>query len=163
MFASFYLILLFNFTQTAPSDLRQMRDKYHQAIYKEVLAKELIAQLKQKPSLTPVEKAYLGATQMLMAQYAFLPNQKFSWFSSGKSNLEEAIRVEPKNAESIYLRYSIQLNVPSFLGYNKNIVADRAFLLQEIKKIKDKNLQDRIKLFLQKEASLTEQERLLLP
>jgi hypothetical protein len=136
MFASFYLILLLNFTQTAPSDLRQMRDKYHQAIYKEVLAKELIAQLKQKPTLTAIEKAYLGATQMLMAQYAFLPNQKLSWFSNGKSNLEEAIRVEPKNAESIYL---------------------------EIKKIKDKNLQDRIKLFLQKEASLTEQERLLLP
>lgn len=163
MFAYLYMILLVNFIQTAPTDVRKFRDTYHQAIYSEKMSQELLSQLNQKSSLTPIERAYLGATQMLMAQYAFLPNQKYTWFSKGKSNLEEAIKAEPKNAESIYLRYSIQLNVPSFLGYSDKKQADKVFLLQEIKKIKDKNLQDRIKLFLQKEASLNEQERALLP
>ena len=163
MFAYLNMFLLLTLLQTAPANVRQIRDTYHQAINSEDITQELLAQLAKKQSPTPIEKAYLGATQMLMAQYAFLPNQKYAWFSKGKSNLEEAIRAEPKNAESIYLRYSIQLNVPSFLGYSDKKQADKALLLQEIKQLKDKNLQERIKLFLQKEGNLSEQERALLP
>jgi hypothetical protein len=163
MLVHFSLFLLLHLSPPTSFNTKQLRASYHEAIYQEDKAKALLTDLKNIPSPSAIQKAYLGSTQMLMAKFTYLPNQKFSWFNTGKKNLEEAIAADPKQAEIIYLRYSIQLNVPSFLGYSQNKAADRAFLLQEIRKIQDKDLQERIKLFLLKEASLTQQERALLP
>ena len=62
--------------------------------------------------------------------------------------LIEAVMKEPNNIEIRYLRYLSQEKTPKFLGYNKNIEDDKAFVLREYKNSKDEELVKQIKKFL---------------
>lgn len=76
--------------------------------------------------------AYKGSATMALAQYAFLPNTKFSLFSEGKELMEKSIEKSP-SVENIYLRLITQLSAPSFLGYNEHIEDDIQFLEKHFK------------------------------
>ncbi|RZK55913.1 MAG: hypothetical protein EOO91_13125 [Pedobacter sp.] len=87
---------------------------------------------------------YKGAAQMMEAKYAFSPITKFSKFSKGKSAIEKAITKDPKQIEIRFIRFSIQTNLPFFLGYNEAIKTDKEILINSINKIEDDNLQQNV-------------------
>jgi len=158
----FILFLYGIFTGANNQEIASIREQYHQAIYEEKAAIDLSKAISLIKNKNSVELAYQGATQMLMAKYAFLPNQKYANFVSGKALLEEAISKEPNNIELIYLRYGIQLNAPSFLSYQQNLVTDRKFLIEQVKLVTDKDLHKRILVLLLAQGKLTDAERELL-
>ena len=86
---------------------------------------------------------------MIMAKHVFNPFSKLSYFNKGKLILEKAIQAEGKNVELRFLRYSIQTNVPAFLGYKSNLKNDYNFLKQAIPGIKDSVLKKIITSYLQ--------------
>lgn len=96
----------------------------------------------------PVLAGYRGAATMIMARYVFNPFTKLRMFRQGRSLLEEAISRLPGNAELRYVRYSIQTNCPSFLGYNDNLSVDKAFLLTYAREGKDDELKEMIVAYL---------------
>jgi hypothetical protein len=51
----------------------------------------------------------------------------------GKNKLETTISKNPTNIEYYFLRYMIQDNAPSFLGYNSNLESDRKKIISEYK------------------------------
>lgn len=141
------------------NNLSELRSEYHLAIYKEEAANDLDKHLKAINNKTPIQTGYLGATKMLLAKFAYWPNTKYALFVEGKTFLESAIRLDPKNLELLYLRYSIQLNSPDFLGYSQNKESDRKILIDQVKLIGDKDLKNRITVFLVNSAKLSEAER----
>ncbi len=158
----FVLLYLLIFPAAPSEELVQIRADFHQAISEQNLANELNQKLQGIANKSNLQLGYAGATQMLLAKFAFLPNQKYQLFSEGKSKLENAIRQDRKNPELIYLRYIIQTKCPAFLGYNQDLSRDKNYLLQVVKAIEDKDLQKRILVFLIVNAQLTTDERRLL-
>lgn len=69
--------------------------------------------------------AYEGALLMKKADLAGNPKDKLSLMKEGKNKLESVISKNPTNVEYLFLRYMIQDNAPSFLGYNSNLEDDR--------------------------------------
>jgi len=75
----------------------------------------------------PTVRAYQATSTCMMADYVFSPIKKLKYFNKGKADLEELI-AEQKTVEKVYLRLLLQLNIPKFLNYHKNIDEDLAYL-----------------------------------
>lgn len=151
------------FLSTIFTDLSQkeIRELYHIGIEDENNCNKLLAYFETNPPAKSnfILYGYQGANRMVSAKFVNAPVEKYKRFSSGKILLELAISAEPNNLELRYLRYSIQLNSPSFLNYNTNKVEDRKRLISELKNINDQDISHRIKSFLLAQGNLTPKER----
>ena len=92
----------------------------------------IIAKAKAKATESPILKAYTGASTASLAEFGFNPAKKLTLFNSGKNMIEEAVSLDPKNAEIRLLRMVIQLESPSFLNYNNKIEEDKNIVLEWI-------------------------------
>lgn len=113
-------------------------------------ALELISSTEKSKSQSNLMMAYYGAAKMMMANHVFNPYQKLSYFNEGKYILEKAIATENDNIELRFIRYSIQLYAPSFLGYRSNLKNDKDFLSQNLQKEQDSDLKKTIIILLSK-------------
>ena len=116
----------------------------------EVFTKQFLAKAKEDLKLTklPVYEAYLGIGNLFMAKHAGNPFSKLSYFKTGKKYLEAAVTKAPKSLEIRFLRYTSQVEMPQFLGYNRNIAEDKKFILEHYKESEDEILISQIKQFL---------------
>lgn len=110
-----------------------IRNLFEQASHIEEQATLLLKLTSNANETNIVLFGYKGASNMIMAKYKLLPTTKLSYFNEGKKILEKAIKLAPNNVELHYLRLSIQLNIPSFLGYSSHIDSDKKILIQHIK------------------------------
>jgi len=88
----------------------------------------LCAKLSKVKNPEPILKGYVGASNIARARHAPLFDKR-SYLKIGTQILEEAIKEKPNNTELLFLRLTIQINLPSFLGYNDNIDSDKKFVL----------------------------------
>jgi len=93
---------------------------------------------------SPVLVCYKGVSEMLQAKHMFSPFSKMEKFRKGKSLIEKSIRRDPNDLELRFLRFSIQSNLPGFLGYDEAISIDKVKLLEGYSTIKDTELRNRI-------------------
>lgn len=155
------LILFFTFLFSS-EDLKKMRNDFnHMSKSEEVTTRMMEVSTKSKTISEPLKLAYYAASEMASAQYKFSPVAKLSAFNSGKKKLEKAALADPTNIEIRYIRYAIQCNAPSFLGYNKSIKDDRLLIFQNLSnlKTKDIDLYSHICAYLLTREKLTEAEK----
>ena len=95
-----------------------------------------------------IYEGYMGMAFMLKAKHAWNPYHKLKYFSIGKKLLESAANAQPNNIEIRYLRHTVQVNAPAFLGYRNNIYEDRLFLVENINDLTDSDLKQKILIFL---------------
>lgn len=77
----------------------------------------------------PLMEGYKGVSLIMDCKYENNPFSKLADFRTGKKYIEEAIDAQPGNAELHFLRYTVQTNAPSWLGYHGNMAADKAVLM----------------------------------
>lgn len=99
-------------------------------------------------SSNPLLLGYKGAVELGMARHATNPFKKMSYFSSGKEHLEEAIAKDTSDVELRFLRLTIQVNLPSFLGYSDDIESDHKFVLANLGDTEDQFFINRVNGFL---------------
>ncbi|MHC0443302.1 hypothetical protein [Flavobacterium sp. 3-210] len=136
-FMQLFLVIstAFSFVCNEPSiDLEIIRANYQVAISDKKLCKKMIENLKSS-SDNSIKLAYLGAFQTIWAKHTINPISKFNTFNKGKKNIEEAVRLDPKNLEIRIIRLSIQSNCPSFLGYRNSIEGDKRMIQSQFKSI----------------------------
>ncbi len=146
------MVLSFSMSMAKDSfhpSLEGLRVLYSRAAISEDTCRTLIKTLgsytvKNEPLLA----GYRGAATMIMARHAFNPVTKLRHFRQGRALLEEAIAEAPHDAELRYLRYSIQTNCPSFLGYKDNLQDDRQLLLAYAREGEDNELKHMISAYL---------------
>ncbi|MNL63352.1 hypothetical protein D3C87_1874840 [compost metagenome] len=80
--------------------------------------------------------AYLGAFQTIWAKHVINPISKLSTFKKGKKNIEDAVKSKPDNVEIRFVRLSVQVNCPSFLGYSGKINEDKKIVQMGIQNVK---------------------------
>jgi hypothetical protein len=146
----------------ANKTLNEIRSLYHESINSAAKSKEIINYFENEPGKTAIETAYEGASRMVRAKHVFFPTEKLSTFQKGKTLVEEAIKKEPNSIEIRYLRFSLQLESPSFLAYRSNLSEDRKFIIDHYSEVKDIELKTRLKDFLIKEANLSIEERKII-
>jgi hypothetical protein len=80
----------------------------------------------------PLLYCYKGAGEMLQAKYALNPVAKLKKFNLGKAWIAAAFNRDSLNLEMRFIRFSIQSNVPTFLGYRAELAGDKKFLLEHM-------------------------------
>ena len=121
--------LLINISFNNP-DLNEVRTNYSIAVQDKNMCKNMITELEQSKEKSAVNLVYLGGYQTIWTNHVFNPISKLGTFKKGKKNIEQAINKEPKNIEIRYIRFSVQKNASSFLGYNGNLKQDRDFMVK---------------------------------
>ncbi|PZR15108.1 MAG: hypothetical protein DI539_18450 [Flavobacterium psychrophilum] len=123
-------------------ELDIIRHNYSQAARNKALCKEMISKLENNKQ--PVQLAYLGAFQTIWAKHALNPFEKMRTFKQGKANIEESIAQSPADLEIRFIRLSVQMNAPKFLGYSDNIEEDKKMIRHNGSAIKSEMLQKMI-------------------
>lgn len=91
---------------------------------------------------------YKGAVEMGMARHASNPFKKMGYFSKGKEHLDDAINRDTADIELRFLRLTIQVNLPSFLGYSGNIESDKTYVLKNLEATKNQEFITRVRNFI---------------
>ena len=138
-----------------------IRDLYYKAASSKDDSEKFKAALNAIPNPNTSIKGYIAVSYMIEAKHLFNPSSKLSAFSKGKNLLENAIKTEPDNLELRFLRIGIQVNTPSFLGYNNQIEADKKIILAKYALCTDADLKKRIRDFMIQSGICTEQEKLV--
>ena len=98
----------------------------------------------------PILMGYKACGTMMMAKHVPNSFSKLLHFRKGKKMLETVIAANDKVVELRFLRYSVQTNAPSFLGYNNHIAEDKVFLKKAVPFLNDAVLRNKIYAYLRK-------------
>ncbi|TKC10510.1 hypothetical protein FA048_10015 [Pedobacter polaris] len=143
----------------AEPEVAELRRLYYKAAEDSSASAELSRSLKSvNRSSSPILWCYKGASYMMEAKYAFNPITKLARFRKGKAAIEQAISKEPSNVEMRFIRFSLQNNLPGFLGYNGQIQADKQKLLLEVEQMEDRVLRENITSYLIASKKCTKEE-----
>jgi hypothetical protein len=130
------LFMLFHITSKASSmsDIHLLRKEFNLALEDGKKANILFDELsKLKPAQNTLQFAYLGATEALLAKHSFNPFSKLSYVNSALVKLNKAVALNGTNIEIRYMRFSVEANMPAYLGYSKHINEDKISLLEGLK------------------------------
>jgi len=141
-----FLILFFGKIAMA-YDIDKIRLDYIAAVNDSKKAEVFYQELKAIAKPDALILAYLGSAEALRAKHAFNPINKLSYLKQGSKTLAKAVDLSPNNIEVRFLRFSLEHYIPSFLGYNKNLEADRTKIIELLQhKTKGISLQDNTKI-----------------
>lgn len=76
--------------------------------------------------------AYMGTLEALKAKHTWNPYYKIKYLNDSEKTFKGAVSADPHNIEIRFMRFSIEHNVPGFLGINKNLVADKEEMIKQI-------------------------------
>ena len=151
------VLLIFGFIQT--NDLKEIRALYQKAPQVRAAAKALDQRMQAIDSnATPLLYCYKGANEMVQAKYVLNPLVKLEKFNRGKTWITQAFQRDSLDLEMRFIRFSIQNNLPSFLGYRDDIGGDKKFLLLHLKDCRDTELKKMINDYLTAASTLTAEE-----
>ncbi|MBK9731628.1 MAG: hypothetical protein IPO83_10150 [Chitinophagaceae bacterium] len=103
---------------------------------------------------------YRAMAEFMKCYHSFNPVNKLLYFDKGKDHLNSAVQSDSMNIELRYLRFSVQTNVPVFLGYKENIAQDKQFIMENLGSISnDAALQKMIVSFLLSSNYCSEKEK----
>jgi len=135
------IIAMLGLPMFAGFSTEDLRLNYPEAIHQKEICSQIINELEEK-ELSAVHQAYLGGYQTIWANHVFNPIQKLKTFNKGKKNIDEAVRKDPKNIDIRFVRLSVQLNCPKFLGYDEHIKEDKQFIKDHSHKISSVKLKE---------------------
>ncbi|MDR2271478.1 MAG: hypothetical protein LBF27_11300 [Sphingobacterium sp.] len=115
-------------------NIDKIRKDYAEAVKDEDLCERNFDLLDEGAKST-TEKVYRAAYEILLAKHMGNPFKKVGQFKEGKKHLEEIIKDNPNHIEARFIRWSVQVHAPSFLGYKDNIIEDKNFLVKNLHKL----------------------------
>lgn len=146
------------------AELETCRSLYFQE-NSEANAKNLLDYCSALRADAPLALAYQGSAKARWASHSFNPYTKYQRFSEGTKQLEQALLMEPANAEIRFLRLAIQVEAPRFLGYFEEIAEDREAVVRALHKgwwNEDPTFERNLLRFLQSKTEPTKTEQGLL-
>ncbi|SDE43028.1 hypothetical protein SAMN05216464_106108 [Mucilaginibacter pineti] len=83
---------------------------------------------------TGIVNGFIGALQALKAKHAWNPYFKVKYLKNSEKTLKKAVADDPHNMEIRFMRFSIEHNVPGFMGFNKDLAADSEDIIIQLDK-----------------------------
>ncbi|MDO7876660.1 hypothetical protein Q5H93_18080 [Hymenobacter sp. ASUV-10] len=106
-----------------------LRQQFAKASSDKAAAEKLYKQLADYKGHDAVVMAYKGAAEAIRARDASMFD-KLTFIQQANRSFEQAVSLAPDNAEVRFLRFSVESNLPSFLGMSKHVEEDKALLLR---------------------------------
>lgn len=147
-------------------DIKQIRKLLVLAVDQSETTDSLYSSLNGLSEKTPLIVGYLAALQALKAKHAWNPYRKLQYLNQSKKEFKKAIAADGVNIEIRFMRFSVQHNLPGFLGQSENLKEDREVILAQLDNrnygTADKNLTKTIMSFLldSKRCTPSETEKL---
>lgn len=139
IFFILFFVMSFSFF-TKSQSLIQIRDQFYRAEVNEESADSFYTKMQSvTANASSIMIGYKGMSSFMLCNYSYNPYNKLKYFNEGKSFLDKAIAMSTDNTELRFLRYTIQKNVPSFLGYSSNVNEDKQFVTKKISDSQFKN------------------------
>ena len=157
-----FLLVLFGFVTTVNANaneslLMEIRDRLPIAFEDANECERLYQKAIAVNAPSPVLQGYIGAVYLAKSRHISI-FKKLSFFNKGTDTLEAALKRAPNELELRFLRLTIQMNLPSFLGYNDNIESDKKFVLSNCKSAPP-TLRQRIVNFVEESEDFTSDEK----
>jgi hypothetical protein len=114
------------------TDVKALRKKLTLAINDSRTTDSLYNVLERVPQKTALTIGYLGALDALKAKHSWNPYSKLKYLNTSQKLMQQALQQDPHNIEILFMRFSIQYNVPGFLGCSKNLDGDKAELITQL-------------------------------
>jgi hypothetical protein len=109
----------------SPSNLRH---HYEQAAASKEAGEKFYDLLHSYSDQNALVLGYKAASEAIKARDASMLN-KLTYVQQATRTFEQAVSLDPKNAEIRFLRFSVESNLPPFLGLSKHVEEDKSFLL----------------------------------
>lgn len=74
--------------------------------------------------------AYWASAQALKAKHMFNPFSKLALLQKAAQNFKQAIENNPNDIEMRFLRYTVEVNTPSFVNLSQHLVEDKELILE---------------------------------
>ena len=137
--------------------LQEVRANLQLAFNEEMACAKLYERIRNANDPEPVLLGYIGAVYIARSRFIPLLDKRES-LKIGREKLEASIKQANNNIELIFLRLTIQLNLPSLLGYNNNIESDKKFLMNNYRKATPE-LKAKILKFVKESDDFTDSEK----
>lgn len=160
-FINLLILIVFSIPVFAQSNevelLSNIRTHLPEAFENDAACSALLKEANGVLSTEPLLNGYIGGLYIARSRHAPLLDKRNA-LKKGTEMLEKAIRDKPNNIELLFLRLSIQLNLPGFLGYDDDIEKDKSFVLKNYKQAPPV-LKSRIINFIKTSGFFTEEEQ----
>lgn len=162
----FFLCLSFGIIADPVSDIARTRNCIYKAIESIAVNDSLYEVLENENLSHPLMIGYKGTVQALKAKHAWSPYTKIKYLVYAERTFKKAILKDPTNMELRFMRFSVEHNCPGFIGFSKNIEADKTMIIRQLLLknygYADKVLVNKIVLYMNNSNRLTAQEIKLL-
>jgi hypothetical protein len=118
----------FILTYMSPYNPAALRRHYEQAAANKEAGEKFYALLHDYKAQDALVLGYKAASEAIKARDASMLN-KLTYVQQAAQTFEQAVALDPTNAEIRFLRFSVESNLPAFLGLSKHVEEDKAFLL----------------------------------
>lgn len=126
------ILLLFALPAWADVPVEIIRSRYGAVLNRQYSAWQLLEWLRTSGGSRAIDYAYIGATQALIARDAWNPMVKWEYLQLSAATLARAVNMEPDNPEIRFLRFCMEHYVPAWLGFSKNLEADRQAIIKAL-------------------------------
>lgn len=125
------LLLMVSCMASAQS-LPKIRAAFVRALNSKQVSDSLYNSLDALQDKSPVLVAYTGSAEAMRALHTWNPYFKIKYVKDAEQSYAKAVKQEPLNIEIRFLRFSMEHYVPGFLGYNKNLQADKNEIITQL-------------------------------
>lgn len=125
------------------TDIAELRKQMLRAINSPKVTDSLYSNLQNTNQKAPLVVAYLGALEALKAKDSWNPYKKVKFLNLSNKTVLQAVTASPNDMEIRFIRFSIQTNLPHFLGLNKDLDSDKNQILHQLKQ-KNYGLADKV-------------------
>lgn len=127
-----FLITSINFNPNA-YNIDEIRAAFHQAVLDECQIDDFYQlALSIGDTDDAVALSYKAAGYVMKAKNTWNPIENLRLVSNYKKKINEAVHLDPSNAEVRFLRFSIGFYLPDILGLRKNIIADKEAIIENL-------------------------------
>lgn len=109
-------------------DPAQLRHHYERAAADKAAGEAFYQLLADYHAQDALVLGYKAAAQAIRARDASMFN-KLTYVQDAARTFAQAVALAPDNAEIRFLRFSVESNLPAFLGLSQHVDEDKAFLL----------------------------------
>lgn len=112
-------------------DLLTLRRHYQQAAADKAAGEKFYQMMSGYEGSEALPLAYKAAAEAIRARDASMFN-KLTYAQAATRLFDQAVAADATNAEVRFLRFSVESNIPSFLGLSAHVEEDRQFLLDAL-------------------------------
>ncbi|PTR00829.1 hypothetical protein C8P68_10156 [Mucilaginibacter yixingensis] len=126
------LLLLLSFVAPAQS-LPKVRAAFVRALNSKQVTDSLYNSLSKAKDKSPILVAYTGSANAMRALHTWNPYFKIKYVGDAEQCFSTAVQQDPHNIEIRFLRFSMEHYVPGFLGFSKNLQADKVEIITQLR------------------------------